>query len=337
MRKIRGFFISQTAFSRSPLTSHYSLLSAHRSLLISPLRVTPCPPWLILLPVLLLSCQSAPKVTDFALMETNGVPLDPGASVYVLADAKQARPVLDILPFEELKDKQTRQMLDKTDFIAAALFPKESGRRFQIAAWGSYPSSGAAMAFNMNKNWKKQRSAAGYSWWYSRANGLSIALSPKQAFAAASTDNAPIDPVTAAPGVEMPEGFGEFRKAASGSLSAILSCWFDNPSLVINRILSTGGIPINVPAEKLFIVLFPAEEDRYEAAIRIQFESVSQARGIAAIFAIAINFLPDESDSSLAAIFFANPPVQNGRSLDIKTGVLSKTEIAQLFSFFMEN
>ena len=280
---------------------------------------------------LFLSCQSAPKVTDFALMEANGVPLDSGASVYVLADAKEARPVLDILPFEELKDKQTRQMLDKTNFIAAALFPKESGRRFQIAAWGAYPSSRANMAFSFNKNWKKQRGETG-DYWYSAANRLSIALNSKQAFAA-SWLGTQGSPAAAAPGIEYPEGFAEFRH------NAPLSCWFDNPGPFIKKILSNSGIPIGIPAEKLFINLFPAAEDKYEAVIRIQFESVLQARGIAAVLTLANTFTPDKSNpnSMLAALFFANKPVQNGSSLDIKTGVLSKTEIALLFSFFMEN
>jgi hypothetical protein len=221
-------------------------------------------------------------------------------------------------------------MLDRTDFFAAALFPQESERRFQLVAWGDYPDSGTAMAFGMNRNWKKRRSAAGYPWWYSQADGLSIALNPRQAFVSASSDNAPGDPVTAAPGVEIPEGFGEFRRGAP------FSCWLDDPDLIINRMLNNGGLPVNLPAGKLFIVLFPAEEGQYEAVVRLQFESASLARGMAAIFTLAGSFVSLESGQNplIFTLLFANPPVQSGRNLDITTAVLSEDEIVQLLGLF---
>jgi hypothetical protein len=284
----------------------------------------------MLLFFIFLSCQSAPEVPYTALAETGGILLESGASVYILADVKEARPIIDILPIQELKNRQTRQMLDRTNFCAAALFPQESNRRFQLVAWGDYQNSGAAMAFGMNRNWKKQRSAAGYPWWYSRTDGLSIALNPRQAFVSALSDNAPGDPVTAAPGVEIPEGFGEFRRGAP------FSCWLDDPGLIINRMLNNGGLPVNFPAEKLFIVLFPAEEGQYEAVVRLQFESASLARGMAAIFTLAGSFVSLESGQNplIFMLLFANPPVQSGRNLDIKTAVLSEDEIVQLLRSF---
>jgi len=288
-----------------------------------------CGSWLILF-LLFFSCRSAPEVPYTELTEAGGLPLESGASVYILADAKEARQILDILPIEELSNKQTRQMLDRTNFFAAALFPKESGRRFQLVAWGDYPNSGANMAFGMNKNWKKRRSAAGYPWWYSQADGLSIALNSRQAFVYASADNAPGDPVTAGGGVEIPEGFSEFRRDAPFSL------WLDDPGLIINRMLNNGGLPVSLPAEKLFIVLFPAAEGQYEAVVRLQFESTSLARGMTAILALAGSFIRNGSGQNtlLSMLLFANPPVQSGRNLDIKTAVLSEEKIVQLLELF---
>jgi len=296
-----------------------SLLIAHYSLLI----------------LIFLSCQTAPKIPDAALMET-GIPLDSGARVYILADVTKMRPIIDLLPIEELNDSQTRQMLERTDFLAAALFPEESGRRFQLAAWGSYPSFQAGMAFTFSKQWQKRRSETGQNFWYSGVNGLSISMDSKQAFVAASKNDTPYYPVTAAPGVEPPEGFNEFRKNAEG-ISSPLSCWMEDPAPLINQMLGIAGIPIQIPARKLFINLFPAAEGRYEAAIRIQFESAVQARGIAAILTLAGSFVSGESglSSILALILFSNPPVQNGNYIDVKTAALSEDNISGLFRMFL--
>jgi hypothetical protein len=285
--------------------------------------------------LLFLSCQTAPKVPDAALMET-GVPLDAGAALYILADVKKVRPIIDLLPFEELNDSQTKQMLERTDFLAAALFPQESGRRFQLAAWGNYPSFQAGLAFTFSRQWQKMRSGTGQNYWYSGANGLSISMDSKQAFVAASSNDTPYYPVTPAPGVEPPEGFSEFRKNAEG-ISSPLACWMEDPAPLINRMLAGAGIPIQIPARKLLINLFPAAEGQYEAIMKIQFESAIQARGIAAILSLAGNFVSGESgqNSILASIFFANPPVQNDRSLDIKTAVLSENDISGLFQMFL--
>jgi len=292
---------------------------------LSSLRVTPCPPWSILILFLLfLSCQTIPKTADAFLKNANSLPLEAGASVYIIADVKKARPIIDILPIEELKDKQTKQMLDKTAFLAAALFSRESGKRFQLAAFGNYPSSQADFALSVSSGWQKQRSQTGGSYWYSQANRLSIALDRRQAFIASSLKNDPYDPLTPPPGKEIPEGFQEFRN------NSPLSFWLENPAPVVNRILSNAAVPLRSPIQGLFVNLLPSTEKRHEALIRLQFENPSHARGMAALLNLASGFASNE----LSKIFFANPPVQNGSGIDLKTAPLGETEIALFFSLF---
>ena len=124
----------------------------------------------------------------------------------------------------------------------------------------------------------------------------------------------------------MSEGFAEFHRHAT------ISCWIVDPAPVIVRMLNSNGIPIRIPAENLFIILFPAETQEvvgnYEAVIRLQFETASQARGIATALALAANFVVGSIDPMLSSVFFANAPVQNGRNLDIKTAQFTKDEIA---------
>jgi hypothetical protein len=66
---------------------------------------------------------------------------------------------------------------------------------------------------------------------------------------------------------------------------------------------------------------------------------MAQARTIAALLALA-NIFSDQNSiidqpSIMALIFFANPPVLYGRSLDIKTAVLSEKEITLLLQMFL--
>jgi hypothetical protein len=284
--------------------------------------------WFSLL-YLLISCKSAPQIPDPVLM--SAFPLESGASIYLYADAKKARPVIEMIPIAELKNKQALQMLDKTVFLTAALFPQESGRRFQLAAWGNYPNSFANMALGTNKNWKKHNSEAG-AYWHSSEDKLSIAFSSKQAFTASWQSNTPSSPVTFSSGIELPEGFNEFRKGAP------LSCWFEEPGSALDRVLDNKENPFKIPARRMFLNLIPEGEENesklFNAVIRMQFSSATQARGIAALFTIARNFT-FTSNSALAGVFFANPPELNGTYMDIKTGNLSEKEISLLFNLFL--
>jgi len=307
MRKTRSQVCQQISVSHSPL-------------------LTPC-----FFLFLFFSCQTTPKTADSFLQDTNVFPLDHGASLYIFADAKEARPIIDLLPLEELNDSQTKQMLDRTNFFAAALFPKESGRRFQLAAWGSYPSSQADFAFSINKDWSKNRSQSGGSYWYSSVNRLSLAIGSKQAFAASSLTAQPFDPVTATAGVAMPEGFAEFRAGSP------FSCWLEDPSPVIRRILNDAGIPVNFPVQQLFINLLPTAKDQYTAVLRLHFANASFARGVAAIFSLSENFSIGNSVSVIASVFLANPPVLDGSHVDIRSAVLNKEELAMLLSLFFVN
>ncbi|MDR2717232.1 MAG: hypothetical protein LBB89_04100 [Treponema sp.] len=230
---------------------------------------------------------------------------------------KKARPIIELLPIEELKNKQTKQMLDRTRFFAAALFPQDGGRRFQLAAQGNYPRSQAAFAMSLNKNWQKRRSNSGINYWYSPSNRVSVLLGATYAYAAASLTNEPIEPFAPQPGVQVPEGFDEFRR------SSPLSCWIANPSVMLTRMFA--GLPVQ-SVVNIFINLFPVQEGQYETVIRLQFENPSHARGMAVIISFASGF----SSNTFLSAFLSNPPVVNGSAVDIKSAPLSETEIKDM-------
>ena len=259
------------------------------------------------------------------------LPLERGALFYIAADVKKMRPIIERLPIEELKDSQTRQMLDRTAYLAAAVFPQESGRRFQLAAWGNYPASQADFALSFNKNWKKMRSQAGGSYWYSSASRLSLAVGSRQAFAASSLTGDPFDPLSKE-GIELPEGFADFRRNAG--VNSPFSCWLENPAILISRMMNDLGLPLGIPVQKLFINLLPTQDEKYETLIRLQFENASYARNMIRIFNMAAGFFPGNFDVALASLFLANPPVLNGSNVDIRSAVLGEEEIVQLLGLF---
>jgi len=287
----------------------------------------------MLLPIFF-SCQSVPKTVDAFFENANSLPLETGGSLYLFADVKDARMIIYMLPIAELKDNQVRQMLDKTDFFAAAFFPRESRRRFQIAAFGNYPSSLATSALSANRDWEKRNSQSGSSFWYSNTNKLSLSISARQAFAASSLNDEAFDPLTTANSAKIPEGFAEFRKITEENKSAPLSCWLENPASQIQRFIDNAGIPIRLPVLQLFFNVYKQADDQYDALIRLQFENATQARNTIRLLSLASNFIGGNTSTLIASVFLVNPPVLNGNNIDIKTTTLSETRIIQILSLF---
>jgi hypothetical protein len=229
--------------------------------------------------LVLAACATVPKNPELPLNEL--LPLDSGATAYILVDVPQARPILNKVNLGGYNSAQLSGILDKTSFAAAALYPPESGRGIRAVAWGNYPSFRAGLAFGMSKEWKRQRSATGKTYWYSAGRRVSLALERNRAFAAldpAAAMSAPAVTGTAAaptavrevaairgaaagpyaqePGIDIPEGFNGFREGAP------LALWMENPAGLLDRFLGALRLPIRIPAEQLMAALsaLPAAE-----------------------------------------------------------------------------
>jgi len=303
--------------------------------------------------LLLFACKSAPELAPW---ESGIVPLDGGASAYALIDVVNARPILEKISYIPTTDKNMKLMLDKTRSAVLAVFTpsaKET-RRYQLVSWGNYPASGSSIAFGSNKGWTKNLSASpGMVFWHSDKAQMSVAVSPSRAYVLAAMTKEPRDPVPLSQGIKIPDGFGEFARGA------ILSCWLSEPRPMFNQKLREMGIPLEIPAEKFFVRLFPADKQasasqpasasgpQYEAHIKIVVPSATQARAVANVISFARAFMPpvqlgdsainggaQNSAAVMASILFANPVVQEENSLLIKTPPLGLNEIALLFSLF---
>jgi hypothetical protein len=300
---------------------------------------------------MLLSCTTAPTVTEQTLLERGIVPLDAGAAVYALADVPKARPILEGISYIPANDKNVKMMLDKTKTAAVAVFlpSPEDARRFHLVSWGGYPS-GSDIAFGTNKDWKKQRSASTKSsYWHSEKSQMSVAVTPSRAYVLAAMTKIPYDPIPLSEGIKIPDGLGEFGKGS------VLSCWLSEPRSILNQKLRETGIPLEIPAEQLFICLFPADgqasasqpvsasQPMYEAHVKITVPGASQARALASFITLGRAFMAplsatggsaQDSAAMLSSLLFANPVVQEGNSLLLKSPPLSADDISLLFSMF---
>jgi hypothetical protein len=269
-----------------------------------------------------LSCQTAPKIPDISI--DGRLPLEPGGVVYVIAE-KEALPVLSQFMLNDINDKQFQQMVDRTRVAAAAVYVAP-GPRYRLAAWGSYPASRAKMALGSSKEWQKRRSAdANADYWHSPQRGYTVAVTNGAALVATAgkKGDEPPDPFAITPGTALPEGFAAFRKGA------ILSLWLNSPAALINQKLGEMGIPLEIPAQQLFISLAPADDERYVARLQVHFDSASQARALSMMLAFARNFIPPP-----LSILFANSPEQDENNLTFTTAPISVREIALLLKLF---
>jgi hypothetical protein len=261
------------------------------------------------------------------------VPLDKGALAYIFTEVKEARPVLDILPVKEFRTWQTLIILESTNTAAAALFPKESGKRFQVVGWGNYPSFRAGIALFISRSWKRQRAETG-TFWQNANEKLSVVLLPKQVFAVSWHTN-PGSPIPAPSGVIIPDGYNDFRRRTGRN--APLSGWMDSPAPLLNQIFNKEGLSLALPAQRLFINLTKAGES-YEVLIRLQFDSIEQAQNAAGVFAQADMAIKEGEQKKpnpvLMSVFFANAPFQQGLNLELKSAVLDIKEVALLLQMF---
>jgi hypothetical protein len=221
------------------------------------------------------------------------------------------------------------RILDKTESAVAAVYPEGAGRRFFAAAKGSYPRFRAGLSFAFSPAWKKVRSETGPRYWRSARDRLSISLGSGRALVSDG------DLFTQSPGTESPGGFGELRPGA------VLAGWTTSAAAV-NRFIESLAIPIQIPADRLIFGVYAAADDRgertYEAVLRMETPSVSQARGLVSIFSMARMFIAgmdlDGFQGSIVRALFANLPVREEADLIIHTGLMDEGEIALLFTMF---
>jgi hypothetical protein len=316
--------------------------------------------------LILAACTSAPRIPD-PLLEQK-IPLDGGAAAYIFINVPEARPILDTVSLGGYNSAQLSEILDKTSFAMAALYTPG----IRAVAWGDYPSFRAGLAFGMSKEWKRQRSAAGKSYWYSAGRRLSLALERSRAFVALEPAvfgpaaavspalSAAAGPYAQGPGIDIPEGFNAFREGAP------LALWMEDPAGPLDRFLGTLRLPIRIPAEQLMaaLLILPEQDPQdnagvlppfspaagspetgtlYEIRLRIRTPSETSARTFMTLYSTARFFIArsggqmgqgSQETLKLLNILFARPAEQQGAYITLRSLPLDKNDITLLFNLF---
>lgn len=303
----------------------------------------------ILIALFFSSCASGPKtqVRDPSLGEF--AYLAPGGLAYFYVDVNRARPILAHITMKDVDMRQTMRILRRVDFVSGAVYPQDAKRKILLHAWrqkGNIPG-GAGLVFS--PQWKQTLSETGGKYWHSERAGLSVSIQNTQAFVSDG------DPFTDGTPISLPEKLDELR------WDALLLGWMENAGTPINNFLSTIGLPVHIPTERILFGIYestgqePDDDDAglpeggsvddlpeslYEMRFRVETGNANQARALAALLAI-VRGLAENPDINADQEFLetlrpllVNPPSQEGPDLVIKTGALNAQGIALLFSRF---
>jgi hypothetical protein len=277
--------------------------------------------------------------------------LAPGGLVYFYADVKRTQPILAHISLKNIDMKQTLGLLGKVDFLSGAVYPKSPSvpgapRNILLHAWrqrGRIPGGGVLA---LSPQWEKTASRTGARYWHSSAYGLSAAIQKTEAFVSDG------DPFIDGPPVAAPEKLEELRIGASGRQAetppALVLGWLENAGTPVNNFLSTLGLPVRIPAERIFFAIHETpggQRPVYEVSLRIETRNANQARALVSILGLVRGLqakgLPDAADTGADREFLetlrpllANPPGVDGTDLLIHTGPMSAEGIALLVNRF---
>ena len=234
--------------------------------------------------LMIASCTTIPK--DTAVLDTSEFSLLPaGGAMYLWADVQQAKPLLESISFDGLDLKQTGAVLDRTA-TAAAVFSGAKTDKFFALLRGKYPVFQAGFSMTFSKDWKKEKSTAGGSYWKSDRFGIGLALDSARALVS------PGDPferlANSTDAVTVPQDFDGFKKGS------VMAGWIAAPQETVNKFLADFGIPIQLPAQDFFFRVLKGGEDSkdlWELEFYIRTPSAGQARALAALLTLARIFI----------------------------------------------
>ncbi|MDR1144070.1 MAG: hypothetical protein LBK77_07635 [Spirochaetaceae bacterium] len=282
----------------------------------------------------LAGCASVPRPENYyAGRKDTFALMAPGAELYITAEVRSVRPILEKLFLAGMTGADLKEFLDMSDTLTAAVFDEAGpARHFYAAAAGRFPGVRGGIFFGASRDWEKRVSAAGIDYWHSEKSRLSVFMGTKNAY---FSDG---DPFVPAPGAQSPPALEGLRRGS------VLSGWMENPSSAINRIIAAFGLPIEIPANRLVFGVYPAGdageglEEYYTAVLRFETPTAAQAAALVRIFTMAkigletADFSGYRDMETLARAFFTENPVRDGNALVLTTGVMSGGDLALLFN-----
>jgi hypothetical protein len=301
------------------------------------------------------SCASTPPLAAGHVPGEEFAYLAAGGLGYFFTDVKLSRPILNNVSVKGIDMTQTGRFLDKVDYLSGAMYPNGAPRHLLLHAWRQKGNVPSASALFLSAKWKKTASPTGRNYYHSDSYGLSVSTQGSHAFVSDA------DPLDFAPAAATPDGLTELR------WEAIMLGWLDQAGTPINNFLSTAGIPVRIPTDRVLFGVYQSQppdadvdmamtgasddekpalptaengEPLYELRLRVETENANQAKALAALLAF-VRVFAESPDINVEAGYLAalrsllmNPPSQDGSNLVIHTEPMSAGEIALLFNRF---
>ena len=302
----------------------------------------------LLITGILFSCATNPRISLSPEIDGDEFSLLPaGGLAYIWGDVREAGSLIELLLFEG-GSRESADILNRTRYAAAALFPQAAGtegRNYYLAAFGSYPRRSANISMMFSRDWRRQRSSTGSTYWYSRSSEMTLAMSSN--FALVSDLDPFIAPSTASlsmPAVSVPDGFLDFRRGKA------LAGWINEAQEPLNSFLESFGLPIQIPAEELFfgalrLPSIDSSEIQWELSFKIKTSSDREARALISLFNIAMLFIqrtgqgtPPPSGTlqpmDFFSLLFGNPLEQDEEFIIIRSAPMNDVRVALLLGLF---
>lgn len=276
---------------------------------------------LFLASFLLLSCMTRPAVHEFELQDQTKVPLDQGMIAYMEVNVHEFRPVLDSL--ELLQDKQTANILDRTDSILLAAYPNDHNRRMMLVTQGTYPVFWTSLSLGFNRSWKKVKDISGEKYWHSETEQLSLVLDSERVVVSDSL------PFLQTPEQELPENLLSVRRNAALWISV------EQPQYFFIPLLGELSALIKIPAKRILIIVQP-DSDAYDALFRIEASSEKLGGAMRSFHSLASSMIagiqvPDDDPlMQFAKDFFSASAKLDGSDLLVKLEDISSEKISLL-------
>lgn len=276
---------------------------------------------LFLASFLLLSCMTRPAVHEFELQDQTKVPLDQGMIAYMEVNVHEFRPVLDSM--ELLQDKQTANILDRTDSILLAAYPNDHNRRMMLVTQGTYPVFWTSLSLGFNRSWKKVKDISGEKYWHSETEQLSLVLDSERVVVSDSL------PFLQTPEQELPENLLSVRRNAALWISV------EQPQYFFTPLLGELSALIKIPAKRILIIVQP-DSDAYDALFRIEASSEKLGGAMRSFHSLASSMIagiqvPDDDPlMQFAKDFFSASAKLDGSDLLVKLEDISSEKISLL-------
>lgn len=255
--------------------------------------------------------------------------LSSGASAYLIADMDACRPMVD--KSEWVSKQLNSQVLDYVSSGAVAFFGSQDLREehgsYVAGFLGNFPVFRAGISLFFDPAWKRRRSPEGLSYWRSDSDGVSLVLEAHRAIISPGVPRIPEESPS------LPEVFTDLCTQAA------VVAWLDEVELLTEPLLHEAASFIKVPADRVWLALYPNDQENYRGSLWMETPSPSHARALAALLRLIrpVFSEPRSPIPPVAKLIFSKVPSLRDSTVQYEDFFLEAQDIAEFLDSFVDS